>query len=196
METLILHYSSEWTFLAYFLLFIGMIFEGELFYLAAIFSAHAGHLNTTNVIILATVGMMVGDILWYWFGPLVIEKLFPIKIKEKVIPRIDSMLKKRPTSTLIYSKFIYIAHRISLGRSKAAGLNFLSFIKRDFTAIFIWISTITVLGFVFSASFILLKKYLRFAEVSLLITIFIIYLAEVYLNKFFAKNSENLENKI
>lgn len=190
-ESVILNRLSDLPLLIYLVIFLGMVVEGEVVLLAAVFAAYTGYLNFSYVLVVSFVGMMFGDILWYWIGPHFERLLIPQKIKQTILPLIDAQLKKRPMVIIFVAKYIYFFHRIALVRIKPSGIPFLKFFSIDLVAIVTWIVTSTILGVTFAASFDLLRHYVRFAEIALLVGLVVILTAEHYIGKYFRKKLSN-----
>lgn len=95
METIFLHYLETWRILAYALIFLGMVLEGEIILFSAFFLVHQGSLDFFDVLAMAYIGIIVGDILWYRFGKFFL-KTFPYleKYVSKLTSYLDGELKK------------------------------------------------------------------------------------------------------
>ena len=59
-------------------------------------------------------------------------------------------------------------------------LNYAKFLRNDFVANIAWMLIIGILGYAFSASFVLAKKYIKIAEIGLLVGIIVLVLFEKY----------------
>ncbi|HEY4498938.1 MAG TPA: VTT domain-containing protein [Candidatus Paceibacterota bacterium] len=186
-ESLILERMQDWQYLGYVVLFIGMVVEGEIVLLAAIFLTQTGHMQLSSVLLVAFVGMLIGDILWYWFGHFLDRFLLTRRIARGLMPAIDRQLRERPTLSIFIAKFVYLLHRIVLIRVRPAGVTFDRFIKADLVAISAWVAVSTVLGVLFAASFSLLKSYVRYAEVALLLAVLILITVEHFFSAFYKK---------
>ncbi|MCR4306352.1 MAG: hypothetical protein NUV42_00105, partial [Candidatus Yonathbacteria bacterium] len=171
MESLILQDIAAWRFLAYGIIFTGMLFEGEVFLFTAFFLATEGYIDPLDTLFFVVAGTLTGDLLWYFAGPYAEKIGFIKKILAPIAGKIDNQLKKRPTSAILISKFIYGFHRPTLLRARLVGIGLKRFIKIAFPASIAWIAAIAVLAVLFSASIGLFKTYLKFAEIGLLIGI-------------------------
>lgn len=197
MESLILQDIAAWRFLAYTIIFIGMLFEGEVFLFTAFFLASGGYIDPMDTLFFVVAGTLSGDVLWYLVGPYAEKIGFIKKILSRVAGKIDDQLKKRPVFTILISKFIYGFHRPTLLRAKLAGISLRQFINIAFPASIAWIAAIAALAVLFSASIGLFKTYLKFAEIGLLIGIGIFILADYLISQFYRKkfssNSDTTE---
>lgn len=191
VESLILDKLFDFQFVAYAAIFFGMMVEGEAVLFAGVFLANTGYLELSYVVIFALIGMVLGDLLWYWLGAS-LARFIPKKIVQGVLQVIDDHLKRRAFATIFLAKFIYFLHRLVLVRAKPAGVSFKTFLKADVMAATTWVIIVSVLGFLFSASFYLLKQYIRYAEIGLLIGIIVLVTAEHYTGKYLRKKLTSL----
>lgn len=186
-ESLVLERMQDWQYLGYVLLFVGMIVEGEITLLAAIFLTQTGHMQLPYVLLIAFVGMVIGDTLWYWFGHFLDRFLFARKILNGIMPALDKQLRRRPALSIFIAKFIYFLHRIVLIRVRPCGISYTQFIKADLIAITAWVAASTALGVLFAASFSLLKSYIKYAEIGLLFAVLTLAIGEHYLGSYYRK---------
>ncbi len=199
MEALILYGLSEWRTLAYILIFIGMLLEGEIVFLVAIYYVYQGKLAFLNTICVAMAGMFIGDILWYSFGFYLDRIPFVKKYIDRVIAVIDTQISRRPVVSIISSKFTYGFHRLTLLRAKVVGIPLRKFMKIDAIGVIAWIFVIGNLFYILSASLPILKKYFSFAELGLALVavayFIIVYLLSRYSKKILKISNENDFNK-
>ena len=186
MEGLILYGLSEWRILAYILIFIGMILEGEIVFLVAIYYVYQGKIAPLNTICAAMAGMFIGDILWYSFGFYFGRIPFIKKYIYRITTILDAQISRRPAVSIIFSKFTYGFHRLTLLRAKVVGVPLRKFMKIDAIGVIAWTFVIGNLVYILSASLPIFKKYFRFAELGLAL-IAIIYLVIVYLLSRYSK---------
>ncbi len=185
-ESIILNKLIEVPLLAYSVLFVGMAVEGEVALLAGIFSAELGYLDLRLVIVTALAGMWIGDIGWYYLGGY-IEPFLPHRKITQMVPFIDRAIVQRPFATLSISKFAYFLHRFILIRMHQLRITPRQFIRMDAIAGGFWFIIIAALGIGFSASFVLLRHYIRIAEVGLVVIILIAGFAEHLVGKYLRK---------
>ncbi len=175
------------------LIFIGMLLEGEIVFLIAIYYAYQGKIALLNTICVAMAGMFIGDILWYSFGSYLDRIPFVKKYVDKVIAVLDMQIRKRPVVSIVFSKFTYGLHRLTLLRAKVVGVHLGEFIKIDAIGVVIWTFVIGNLVYILSASLPILKKYFRFAELGLAL-VAVIYLVIVYLISRYSKKVLKISN--
>jgi membrane protein DedA with SNARE-associated domain len=176
METIFLHYLESWSLLVYALIFLGMFIEGDVILFLSFYLANQGELNLFVLIAVTLVGVFLGDMCWYKFG-IYPEKWFPFLKKriEKISAILDDQLQKNLFRTVLISKFTYNLHHITLMRVGALQIPFKKYLKTDILSSIIWIISIGGLGYVSSLSFSLFKKYLKFAEIGLLISLIVFF---------------------
>jgi membrane protein DedA with SNARE-associated domain len=176
METLFLHYLVSAAWLIYILIFIGLILEGDAVLFAAFYVAHQGYLKLEILIPVVFAGALISDILWYKFGSFLEKKsAFVKKQAEKISRPIDRHLRKRPLSTIFISQFVFGLYHATLMRAGAIKVKFWSYLKTVFFSSVVWISLIGGLAYFSSLSIILLKKYVKYGEVGLLIGFIILF---------------------
>lgn len=184
LHSLFLSYLTVWKPLGYILAFFGMVFEGDgaLFTLA--FLTAEGFFDVCDMLIVVFLSVLFGDTLWYWIGRKYIAS-FP-RIAgwvDRFAKSFDRHLLERPTRTLLLTKFVYGAHHAVLVRAGMSKMDFRKFIKSDLISIVVWIGVIGSLGYFSSVSLAYEKKYLRYAEISLLIALVLFFTAEHYIKK-------------
>ncbi|MBI5004854.1 MAG: hypothetical protein HZC04_01550 [Candidatus Lloydbacteria bacterium] len=188
METLLLHEPS-WRFLTYFLVFIGMLFEGEIVLFTAFFLASSGVIDFYDTLFFVVSGVIIGDILWYFAGAYLERRGWIPACLRPASKTIDTHLSARPFATLLFSKFTYGLHRPTLLRAKEAGIDLYTFIKMEVAASLLWIIVVGICAVLFSAAIGLFKKYLRFAEIGLLISVSVFILLSRLANSYYKKKA-------
>ncbi|MFH0792280.1 MAG: VTT domain-containing protein, partial [bacterium] len=170
-----------------------MLLEGEIVFLVAIYYAYQGKIALLNTICVAMAGMFIGDILWYSFGSYLDRIPFMKKYVDKIIAVLDMQIRKRPVVSIVFSKFTYGFHRLTLLRAKVVGVPLRTFMKIDAIGVIIWTFVIGNLVYILSASLPILKKSFRFAELGLAL-IAIIYFIIVYLISRYSKKVLQISN--
>lgn len=171
-----LHYLIEYQTLAYWIIFFGMMVEGDILLFSIGFLVHQGYFAWDKTLLIVFLGVMIGDNLWYALGELLSNRKIALTLfTNRLIGMFDNHLKNRTARTIFISKFVYGFHRPMLIRAGSLRLSFKEFIRGDFSASIIWIFIIGGLGYLSGASFFAVKKYLRYTEISLLlvVTVFI-----------------------
>ena len=176
MHSLLTHYLTIWRPLGYLLAFLAMIFEGDGVLFIIGFLTHEGLFDPFNIYLTLLMGVLVGDSLWYWLGLKVnVSSLFFGRWAEKIAKPFDDHLIGRPFRTIFISKFIYGLHHAILIRAGELKLRWNTLIKDDFLPAVLWVLSIGGLGYLSSASFTLVKHYVRFSEIALLIGLVVFF---------------------
>lgn len=176
LHSLFLFYLLLWKPLGYLAVFIAMVLEGEVSLFAAAFLTHQGFFDIGDIFLTIYAGLLLGDLGWYWLGTH-LERLPPAVRHwvERLARPFDDHLLNRTFRTIFISKFTYGVHHALLMRAGALRINLGNFIRYDVIASLIWLVTIGGLGYFFSASFVLIRHYLRYAEIGLLLSILIFF---------------------
>ncbi len=180
------HYLITHQMLGYAIIFFGMMVEGDVILFTAGFLTHQGYFDIGVALILVFLGTIIGDNIWYVLGELVSEKKLFLKVKkfiEKATSPFDEHLKNRTARTLFISKFTYGLCKPILLKAGAMKISFGKFIEADLMATFLWIFFIGGLGYLSSASFLAVKHYLRYTELTLLLGIAIFILISYVVTK-------------
>lgn len=163
-----LHYLTEYRTLGYIVIFLGMMIEGDIFLFTAGFLANRGYFAIDMVLLAAFFGTLIGDNLWYVFGEMINENSVLGRFITRLTKSFDDHLMGRTFRTMLITKFAYGIHRPILFRAGMLRLPFKKFIESDIIAIVPWVFLIGGLGYISSASFLLIRHYLRYTEVTLL----------------------------
>lgn len=170
LHSIFLHYLISTRPLGYFLVFIGMIFEGDIILFTSFFLTHQGFFDLGDMIITIIAGAFLGDMSWFWIGAKLKNTSSIIsRWTEKLTKPLEKHLEDRPMHTIFISKFVYGIHHAVLIRAGMVKMSVKEFLKIDLPAVFLWVLVIGGFGFFSSASLAAIRHYIRFAEVSLLI---------------------------
>ena len=188
MHTLLLHYLAiAWWPFGFLLVFLGMFIEGDIIIFISAFFAHEGFLPLAGLLLASFTGTITGDILWYFGGKKLGCSSFICRLINKFTRPLDRHLIKSPFRTIFISKFSYGVHHGILTRAGMLGISFKKYLKYDIVSSAIWVSIITALGYGSGAYFSLFKRYLRFAEIAILLGVIIFLFAWHYVKKFLKK---------
>jgi len=147
-------------------IFAGVIVGGEILLLAAGFLAAQNYFNVFWVIFLATIAVILVDILWYILGRFgekaLIKRLQKILIgkKEKTIG-LDQLLKKHASKTILLVRFVYGVRAMVLILAGALRMHFGKFLLLNAIGSLVWATTMTLLGYFFGASWQVLRQYVQ-----------------------------------
>ena len=171
IQSLFLHYLLLARPVGYALVFLGMVFEGDVMLFTAFFLTREGFFDFGDMSFVVLVGVFLGDVIWYWLGSEKIIGTFP-RVRswvEQLTRPFDSHMRERPFHTMFISKFTYGVHHLILMRFNMIGVPFKTFLKSDMPAAAAWAIILGSIGYFSSASLSLIQHYLRFAEISLLL---------------------------
>lgn len=178
-SSILFQYIASYLSFGYPLIFVGMIFEGDILFFTASFLTQQGVFNPLYMLPIAFAGAMAGDLLWFW-GGYELEKLhisvsFIKRWMNHLAQPIDVHLVNRTRYTIFISKFAYGFNHLTLMRAGMLGIKLRESIKADLIATLAWMLVVGGLGWVSGASFGLIKHYLRYGEIALLIAIVIFF---------------------
>lgn len=167
-QTILLSYILISKPLAYGVIFLGMMIEGDIFLFTTAFLTSAGFFDVWDVAAIAISGALIGDVVWFWLGQRFMHssKLLS-RLSNRFAAPFDAHLKDYPLRTIFLSKFTYGIHRLLLARTGAHGMAVSRFIKLDALAIIAWALIIGGLGYFSGASIHFIRHYLKFTEVAL-----------------------------
>lgn len=167
-QTLILHFFLAAKPLAYPVIFVGMMIEGDIFLFTTAFLTSAGFFELWKVALVAVAGALIGDLIWFWLGQRFMNSSELIqRWADRVASPFDAHLRDRPFHTIFLSKFVYGLHRLLLARAGNSGMKFDLFVRLDLVAITLWMLAVGGLGYFSGASIQLIRHYLKFTEVAL-----------------------------
>ncbi len=156
--------------LGYIVVFVAMIFEGDIFLFTAAFLTSQGFFDPINMFVAIITGVLSGDLFWYWVGLRLREQTGLITTwAKRIAAPFDDHLKQRTAHTIFLSKFIYGVHHAILIRAGMLKIRLNKFIKIDFISTLAWIIIVGGLGFASSISFDKIKHQIRFLEGTFLV---------------------------
>lgn len=178
--------------LAYTILFGGMFIEGETFIMTAVILASQGLMEWWLIGIVTFVGVILGDLTWYFLGRFGQES-FAGKWLQKKFPTyhewMDINFIARYKRMAFLSKFLYYVNRLTPLIAGWHKMEVKRFFKIHLTAAALWVVTMLIVGqlFVIFVEVIGAQAILKKIE-WLAIGFAVIFIGgEVLLKKFFAK---------
>ncbi len=182
-------------FFGYAILFFALIFEGELFMLAAGVLSHLGAFDIVDVFLVSVSGVLLGDILWYMLGRIIKER-YPnqkfMKFIEKRVKKSFPLIENNPFKLIFISKFLYGLNHSTILVLGFMKVEFKHFLKVQVKASLIWILIFLALGYFFGYTALSITHKLNkfFLILVIIFCIFLVfekiidYLVERRLNKF------------
>ncbi len=198
MESLLLAYLPHSVALGYLLIFLGMAIEGELVLFTALYLANIGYFSYQNIGLVLVAGIFVGDFFWYRFGSFLHTHPRFSRARallERVTRLIDDQLAIRPIHTFVVSKFIYGLNRTTLARAGVGGMGVTKFLEADILAVVAWLFVIGGAGYALSESLEGAARYIKYAEVGLLIGLLAFIILTQILSKIFFVNVKKNERR-
>ncbi len=178
----------------YFILFIAMVFEGEVFLIIAGMLAQLQAFDIGDVFWISLSGVLVGDGLWYYLGSELKNKGFAKNLVAKAERSVIYFLprfREKPFKSIFLSKFIYGANHATLVMSGVFKVPFMLFAKAELLASVVWVAVFLTAGHFFGLAAIwVTHKATRFA---LIIGLFVV--AFILLQKLIAFYYERREHQ-
>ena len=183
MHLLVSLQSLHVGFWVYVILFIGMLLEGTLFLLTAAFLIAQGVFNPLLAVAALVLGSFSEEVMWWWIGGHLSRWQWLAVRVDKLARRFDQFILSKTFRTFNFSKYIYGLHRPIITRAGMLNMPFAKFIKAAWTSTAIWLLVIGALGFIFSASFDVVKKYVSYAELIPLLALVVFYGLERFISQ-------------
>lgn len=176
VESMVAHSLTWWAPVGYLIVFIGMIFEGDLLLFTAGFLTHREFFDPLLILLVIFGGVCLGDALWFWLGKNMGTRLPRLmKWVERATRPFDDHLVNRPRRTILLSKFTYGLNHAMIVRAGNLGTSWHEFLKDDIVASFLWIVIVGGAGFLSSASYGAFRQYLKSIELAFLLGILIFF---------------------
>ena len=169
------HFVQNYEVLAYFVIFFGMVLEGELVVIFSGILVHLGALPMIPVLGLAYAGCAVKSISWYYMGVKFASLFSKNKFFSYMEKRIHYFLpyfKKKPFWSVFLSKFIYGINHLTLIFSGYTKINFKTYFKAELYSSVIWLIGVFSLGYFFSYAALGVSKDIR--KFTIIILLFIL----------------------
>lgn len=137
-------------YFGYSLLFLAMVLEGEILLIIAGILAHLQAFDFLDVVWIALLGVVLGNILWYFLGIVLSKKTFmqPVLLRaQKAVAYFLPHFREKPFKSIFFSKFIYGANRATVLISGALKVSLPMFLKAEFIASVVWVLLYASLGY-------------------------------------------------
>ncbi len=161
--------------LAYILIFLGLIFEGEIVVIFAGVLSHLGALNIWFTIFFILLGAFSKTILFYYLGTMIHNKWHEINffkyIERRVLYIMPHFIQK-PFWSIFISKFIIGVNYMVIIFSGYKKINYKKYLKAEISANLIWAPLLLSLGYFFSYTALQVSREIsRFSLVILILMI-------------------------
>ena len=139
--------------LAYAVIFIGLIFEGEIILLSTGVLAHLGAVNFNFALAFILAGGIIKTFLGYYIGQFIHKKWHKntfVSYVEKRVYEIMPRFNERPFWSIFISKFIMGANHVVIIFSGYVKVHYKTYLNAEFLATAIWAPLLLSLGYYFS----------------------------------------------
>lgn len=166
--------------LAYLIIYLGSVFEGEFFIIFTGILIHLKALDLWLSIIFIFLGALSKTFIGYWLGKFLFRRFQHNKFFEYIQKRVYNILprfKTKPFWSIFISKFIMWANNIVIIFSGYEKIDYKKFLKAEISATIIWVPLMLFLGYFFSYTALHVSREIwRFLEVVLILFIaFVIF---------------------
>lgn len=177
LESLFLNTLADWGWLAYLVIFFLLWVEGDMVVFASVYLAEDGYLSMAKLIPVLFLGTLTGDILWYRMGGTLAKRFgWVAHWSAKITNPLHRLLTHKPHWAVFVSKFTYGLNKATLIWAGAHKVDFKKVILTELFTLICWLSVLGNLAYASAASSLYLKSYLKYAEVGLLVGIFLLFL--------------------
>jgi len=139
--------------LTYGIIYLGLIFEGEIFIISTGILVHLGALDFWFSLLFVLLGGFSKTLIGYAIGEFLFKKFNHHRIFKYMEKRVYSLLprfKAKPFWSIFISKFIMGANHIVIIFSGYEKIDYKKFLKAEISATIIWAPLLLTLGYLFS----------------------------------------------
>jgi membrane protein DedA with SNARE-associated domain len=156
--------------LIYLGLFVGMILEGDVVLLTGAFLSHQRIIHALPAFLAIFAGVMIGDYLWYWLGAAILPR-WPVaeRVARRLTRALEPMLERQFFLAVFICKFTYGLNHAILARAGLHRIDRRRYFKTILAANLIWVSALGGVGYFASSSFGLVRHYVKYGEIALLV---------------------------
>lgn len=171
----------------YVVVFFGMFIDANITIITSAVLIGRNILGPFAAIFTIFIGGISEQFFWYWAGRKLGKRQFIMKWADKLSHRYDRHFIEKTFHSLVISKFIYGLHRVALIRIGMLNLQFSKFIRASLPSTVIWLIVVGLIGFFFSASFDVLKHYLKYGELVLLFVVVLYVAIDIFISRYLKK---------
>ncbi len=162
--------------LFYFLVFLGLILEGEAVLFIAVFYTIKGFFEPLFIIPVIFTGVFVGDIFWFKYSFYIARHTpFLGRLVCRFSENFDNYLLSHRGTAFFISKFAYGLNHIAILRAGALKIPFKEFLKADAVASVLWMMIIGGIAYLSALTFDYFRHYLKIAEAGLLLGLLFLF---------------------
>ena len=167
-------------FLAYLIIYVGLIFEGEIIIISTGILAHLGALNFWASLVFIVLGGFSKTFMGYALGAYLSRRHNHNRFFKYIQKQVNNFLptfKQKPFWSIFVSKFIMGANHLVIIFSGFERINYKKFLQAEITSTLIWAPALLTLGYLFSfTAFHVSHEVSRFLIIVLVfVTAFILF---------------------
>ncbi|MFA6257883.1 MAG: VTT domain-containing protein [Candidatus Paceibacterota bacterium] len=183
--------------LAYLVVFLGSVFEGEFLLISAGILAHLGALNFWFSLSFILLGAITKTFIGYRLGEFLFKKFEHHKFFKYIQKKVYGILprfKEKPFWSIFISKFIMGANNLVIIFSGYEKINYRKFLMAEISATIIWAPVLLSLGFFFSYTALHISREIwKFSAIILIL--FVLFILFDKLVSWFYKIFEEFYDK-
>lgn len=190
-------FVQDHRFWGYTILFVAMVFEGEVFLIVAGMLASLKAFDAGDVLWISFSGVVMGNIMWYTIGSRLKDAKFTRKIlkgAENIITFFLPGFRSKPFKSIFFSKFIYGANRATVIMSGVLHVPFKLFFKAEFLASIVWVVLYLEIGYFFGYTAVsMTHNATRFALLAIVFVIAFILIQRLITHQYERHERKKLE---
>ena len=161
--------------LAYLVIFLGLIFEGEFILIITGILSHLGALNIYFAFLFILVGSLSKTFLGYFLGKAIHDRWHETKFLKYIEKRVLNIMpnfNEKPFWSIFISKFIFGVNNMVIILSGYENIEFKKYLKAELISTIIWAPLLLGLGYFFSFTALNISKEIwRFSFIILVLMI-------------------------
>jgi len=169
------HIVQDHQFWAYFVIYLGLIFEGEVVVIFAGVLANLGALNCAESLVFIWAGILTKIFIVYYLGSILHEQFSQNKFLQYIEKRISTIMPRfaeKPFWSIFASTFIMGTGWIVMLYAGYKKINFKRYLIAEFTSVAIWGPLMLTLGYFFGqAALSVTRELWKFSLVIILLII-------------------------
>jgi membrane protein DedA with SNARE-associated domain len=171
----VVHYGYWAVAVALLLENAGVPVPGETVLLLASFLAYSQHeLSLSWIIVVATIAATLGDNLGFALGayggrPLLARYQAVFRIRDKTLARGESLFARFGAVTVFFARFVFGMRIIAGPMAGVLRMPWRKFLIFNFLGAMVWVTVISVVGYLFGQNWSLLEQYLKRFDVAVAI---------------------------
>jgi len=188
---------SHYQILAYVVIFLGLIFEGEVTLISAGILSHLGALNVWFALCFILAGGFTKTFLGYHVGKIIHDKWHETKFLryiEKRVLNVTPHFVQKPFWSIFISKFIFGLNYMTIIFSGYEKVDYKKYLKAEISATFIWAPLLLGLGYFFSYTALHVSREIWKFSLVILILVILFFLFDKLIGWIYEIFEEFYEN--